>query len=786
MKWLAAAAPAMLLLAGGVASAQETPFDMSTERGETQGGQPPPAAQPPAAQPPDRQPAPAQPPQALPEPPAPAPGEAPPAEVWRRPLVPTASLTLDGENPRRSWALHLTPQQASSAATLTYAYQNAVVVAPESSRLRIQFNGVDVVSEPVASPDGSAARAAVVPAQILRAGRNEITFAAEQRHRTDCSVESTYELWTEIDAAQTSLGFASAEASTFHSADDLRALSPDASGKAVVDIVAPALATSDIGADLVELAQVIALHAPLPGLEFTVGASRPAAAGSLIVLVGTFDEIAPEGGAPGLHASGPVAQFATTDAGETPLFVVAGGSREEWREAVAGLRRTIDRPQGTQREVLRTETWRLPDAPMLYGSRRLAFSELGLRSTEFTGRRFHTEFQFAAPADFYAESYGEALILLDAAYSAEVLPGSLINVYVNGNIAASVPVTATGGAVMSKQPIKVTMRHFRPGLNVVAIDAELRTQADAACAPGSTAPERPRFALFETSQFVMPAFGRVGQRPNLAALSGTGFPYGFAGEPVMVVAARGSHEAVAAAAAIFSRMAISASRVIDAEFVSSIDVARGRNAVIIGPINQIADSALQQLGVNPASRTAWASGAPPAEQTVSPEQWQLEVQGSWIRRTLRTFETWMSQTFNITDDMLRFAPGPDEVFTPPATATLLVAQHSNPDDTGVWTLMTAPSAELLYDSVTAVTGQAHWSALGGHLSTFDIRTGRLDTVPVNSFRFVETQPRSLANARLVIANWLSANILSYALILILVCLTLGVSTSMLLRRLGRR
>ena len=57
--------------------------------------------------------------------------------------------------------------------------------------------------------------------------------------------------------------------------------------------------------------------------------------------------------------------------------------------------------------------------------------------------------QFAVPADFYADTYGEARLLLDAAYSEAVLPGSLVNVYVNGSIASSTPLTARRGAVRS-------------------------------------------------------------------------------------------------------------------------------------------------------------------------------------------------------------------------------------------------------------------------------------------------------------------------------------------------
>jgi len=51
---------------------------------------------------------------------------------------------------------------------------------------------------------------------------------------------------------------------------------------------------------------------------------------------------------------------------------------------------------------------------------------------------------------------------------------------------------------------------------------------------------------------------------------------------------------------------------------------------------------------------------------------------------------------------------------------------------------------------------------------------------------VQTLPPSLTNLRLVAANWMSANILPYAVLMLACCTFLGVATSLLLNRLGRR
>jgi hypothetical protein len=63
---------------------------------------------------------------------------------------------------------------------------------------------------------------------------------------------------------------------------------------------------------------------------------------------------------------------------------------------------------------------------------------------------------------------------------------------------------------------------------------------------------------------------------------------------------------------------------------------------------------------------------------------------------------------------------------------------------------------------------------------------KLQVEPINDFRFVQTLPPSLTNLRLVAANWMSANILQYALLMLVCCVFLGAATYLLLNRLGRR
>lgn len=768
MKTLAAAI-ALLLAGAGSLHAQPAPFDMSPERPSVRQAEPQESD--------------------LEEETAERAEAAAPATEMRRFLLADGRIFLSGETAARAWGLHLTQAQAASPVRLRLGYRNSLVVAPEASRLQLLVNGTLVIDEPVRSADGFSELAADLPEGLLRAGRNDIAIRAWHRHRTDCTIASTYDLWSEIDPSRSYLSFADPAAATLSSFEDLRTLGPDAEGRVRVSIVAPAITSDDIRAEIMRLAQAVALHINLPDLDFSVHADPAQDDATLRVLLGSADELAQLGGNLGITApTGPVAAFLPAREGQPATLLVSGRNREDWTTAIERMTASVDRPVGQMRDVLVTEPWQAPDAPMIYGARDLSLAELGIRSEQFSGRRHTADFRFAVPADFFADSYGEARLLIDAARSEAVLPGSLINVYVNGSIASATPIVTSRGGVIDRRPINLTMRHFLPGLNHIRIETILVTQQDAVCLPGATADTTTRFALFDTSRFVVPDFARIGRQPDLAAFGGVGFPYGQAQEPVAIVTERADAAGLSAAANMLARMALSAGRSIRAVFTASADAARSRDAIFIAPINGVPAGVLGQVGVTEESRTAWNVShgqAAPADggRRADAEAWRRELEG---RGWFGDVRNWFSRTFEITADMLRFAPRADVAFTPSDPAILMVAQGLNPAGNGVWTLATAPDAAMLEEGMKALTDLDVWRGLSGHLLTLESDLETVHAVPATRSRFTETRPPSFGNYRLVVANWLSSNILSYALVLVLACLMLGIATSMLMSRLGRR
>jgi cellulose synthase operon protein B len=820
MRRFAAALALSVLIAAPAFAQQGNPFDMGTER--RQQGMPDTPAQPAPVQPaptapapstPVRPPNPAETPRAAtPAPSSPAaPRTAAPAAQPARPVTPTpahaqvgettarrylvpfSDLRLNGEIEQRAWSIHLTAEQAEQGARLHAAYQNSVFVAPETSRLTITINDVPIASEPISSSEQVSERGFDIPAGVLKAGANIIRFGASQRHRTDCTIESTYELWTQIDPQRTYISFGGPVARQFGRLDDLRAVGVDGQGRTRFRIIAPSLDQLGATDTLMRLAQGLALVGGMPNQSFTFrrqadGDLQP---GEIAVFVGTSEEL--RAVMPSLNPTSDNAAVASfvdyPGTSRTSALVLSGPS---W-PAIAGLIdsfvASLDGTSTQRREMLATDTWRGMDTPFLFSDTTLDFASLGVPSQEFSGRLFRTNFTIGVPADFYANAYGEAQILLDAAYVPDVLPGSHIDIFVNGNIASTVPITSSGGAVLRQLPIKLTLRHFRPGVNTITIEAALRTASDASCAPGTIGEERPRFALFGTSQFHMPDFARIAQVPNVAATAGIGFPYFLEQERTSLFLGRIDEPTLSAAATFLGKIATASHRVIPLDVTISAARIAGRNAFFVGAISDVPQNILSQLKIDQDARNNWSPdtpGHPISTPGLSLQDWQQRAGSNFIGEQLTAVSDWAKENFDLSLSTLRFAPTAEDAYKPPRSARLLVAQESDPTNTGTWTAVLAPDSATLEQGMRDVSARQEWEKLHGSISIYSGPQQEMGSLPVNWFRFMPTHEITLGNARLIAANWLSDNIMSYALLLVAGSILLGLATGGLLSLLGRR
>ncbi|KRD96348.1 hypothetical protein ASE63_11685 [Bosea sp. Root381] len=774
------------------------------------------------------------PPAASPSSPAPAPALQAPVAPARpvqtnvsafRPLLPAARVNLEGEADTRTWSFHLTQDEAGADIDLNVAYQNALVVMPEASRLVVRVNNERVLEAPVASSERQASLSAKLRKGLLRPGQNTIRFEVAQRHRTDCSVASTYELWTRIEGAGTGLVFRAVSPSLrqLRNLDDLPAVGADESGQTTLRIIAPSVSRSVAGNPIMAVAQALALRGGFsqPVVEVMERPEGAIRAGTLAVVLGITAELPEVLAEVPEQAKGRSFVGFVSDARLGPsTLLIAGNTWQDVENAIeTTLTKPMRRPPNMTRRVMDTASWHLPAAPVITDERALSFSELGIPTQEFTGRRLRVRAVVAFPGDFYAGAYGEATLYLDGAYSPEVRPGdSHLEVFVNGRVAATVPLNAAGGGYFRRFPINLPLRNFRAGINEIWFEAVTVSASDLACGPGATLPGANRFALFDSTELAFPDFAKIGVMPNLAATAGTAFPYSVATRTSLIL---GRQDAMnyGAAATLLARLAQQANRPLAIDALSSTSTASGQPTLIVGAAGQLPSGVLPRVGVSENVRTTWPAradeavvgpdsegsavfdaviksfqgrhGRPVTEAESTPrsndelrDRWRSSLGGP-LARYFVSFDQWLQRTFSLSFAQLRVPSGATTLYDPAAGTDMIVAQAVDPDSGEVWTAFVARRTTALESTIARLTKPGNWAGLSGKLTAYQGSQGFQVQEPEKT-NFVATRAFSLANMRLVLANWMSSNIAIYALAVLVACIVLGIGTSLVLRQVGQR
>ena len=535
----------------------------------------------------------------------------------------------------------------------------------------------------------------------------------------------------------------------------------------------------------------------------------PSPIGTIKVVMGLAGEL--RGFLPGVPESAlaqPLTMMMQEPGSAGSTLVVTGPSWNDLDTAIAVIGAQAIHAASVERGIVDTASWHWPDVQTAFGRHSFRFSDLGISTQEFSGRRMKNRFMLNLPPDFYATEYGEALLYLDTAYTAAVKPGSHVNVFVNDRISTQLVITAHGD-VVRRLAIRLPLKNFKSGLNTVSLEVGLLTDADDRCAPGETLSETNRFVLFDTSTLEFPDFGRIGRQPDLGVLSAGHFPN--EDVPTTVVLARPDTLNVSAAGTFLARMARSAGKPMRTQFTNAAST-DDESVLFIGAVEQIPSGILSRTRVSEHLRMIWP--ATPLQHDASAQQAAAadfsmtvksasadrsgtastdEVRKRWsetfrrqgiVQQTIGTIQDWMEETFSLSLNSLSLNQRIDAPYEPPQRSTLLIAQNRTPD-AGIWTLVTARTEEALAEEMARLADPLLWSKVSGRAVALDPRESRLQMEPIQDYDFVQTQPFSLLNLRLVAANWMSANILQYALLMVVCCIFLGTGTYLLLKRLGR-
>jgi hypothetical protein len=760
-----------------------------------------------------------------------------------RPVLPRPDLRLTGEVDFTILTAYLSAAEAARPAVFSIGIVNSVLVMPEASRLRVVINGRVVTDMQINSPGRAGRQETPLPPGLLKPGPNVIRIEATQRHRVDCSLRATYELWTQLVPSLTGFAFQGGPVPV-SGLGDLPAVGVDDSGATRINVVP----VGPTGPDrLSRIAAAVSAASVFGRFDHPVakivepGTRLDRLPGHLALVVGTaaavreVTEIAA-----GEAAARPVVALMPDPRTQVPTLVVSGPTPEDVDRALARLavqaeRSALDAPD-------RRFPWRSPDVPVFHGGEAMSLAELGLQTTEFSGRRFQTHFDVALPDDFYAAAYGEANLLLDAAFTPEVRAGSTIDIYVNQALAVTVNITSQDGGLFDQRLVKIPLRNFRPGPNRVHIEANLITDADERCLPGATMPGRDRFVMFSSSVFRVPPFARFGELPNLAAFAAGAFPYrdggntGGVAPPIPVYLAGEGPSSIAAAATFLARLSVSTGTPLGNRFLSNAVELEGRSALVVGAAPDLDPQILSAAGLADAVRAAWATpvaapgaaaaaagtpdeyesvlarlralrlgiepevpapanvpGAaqPPPPDAAGPtsevyERWRSGVGGTGVSDVVQQFTDWLRESFGLTLDMLHLAEAENRTVRLAPRTTVVVAQARGPGSAvSTWTVVTAPSGPLLAAGVEGITAPQTWFTMDGSVAAYQETSGLVQDFFPGERYHVQTVPFSFQNARLIAANWFSINVLEYALALMLSSGSLGIVSWVLIRQIGR-
>jgi hypothetical protein len=649
---------------------------------------------------------------------------------------------LSGESDTAEFTVWVSKSEAEAGGDIVLAYKNAVSVLPDTGLASVEINGKPAGEFKIASPFDFTARSFRAGPGVLRAGYNVVRLKVSQHHRVDCSLQATYELWTDINPARS--GFKPASADIVTAFADLNKAGRLENGATDLRVVTPATTDAALLNAASGVTQAVGLYLGRPDLAVSLS-DRPGQGPGIDLYLMTSGEagvsVAP-GGEPGRIA---LTFRAPSAAGLHDLLVATVK-----KEMMAGLRDLNGRKRFGEIRL---------DA-----GRTATLKDMGFRSETFAGRMMRTRFDMTMLADFYPADYGSVALKLSAATAPGLEPQSQMLVRVNDVVVNAFPFRNTDGQNFDEKLIELPLRAFRPGVNRVEMLAELPRASDQACAPDAREDDKPRYILLDKTSISVPELARVTRLPDLGAMTGAAYPYGD-GKPFPVYLDQAAPDTAGAALTLLSRLAQSAQAPVNADFRIGrpAGAVTGDALVLIGSGETLEQSSAADTQA-PSSVSFEQTGA--IDTTASAGEDQLIAAFRQSASDADTELSWSSRLGALTDRLgLRFTRWlnyQSETSAAPdlRNALVTIAQTASAGD-GATTEIRANTPEDLARGVTKLTRSDIWPQLSGGSAALSADAGALAALDGPSPRFNDVTEQSVGNYRRIAAAWLSDNFKIY-------------------------
>ncbi|MGE3247075.1 MAG: cellulose biosynthesis cyclic di-GMP-binding regulatory protein BcsB, partial [Beijerinckiaceae bacterium] len=725
-------------------------------------------------------------------------------------------------------------------------YLSAVSVMPEASRLKLVINDTIIGIANIYPTRGSRTIVFDVPPGLIEPGFNSVRLTAEQRHRVDCSISSTYELWTQIDPTRTGFVFPSNDEGVTRLAD-LPALPPDNQGALPIRVVSPAKTTTAQIERLMRAVQRITL---LGRFEQPVTDVGPLAKGQygINLVIGTIEEIGPIARTLGVGAvAGPRVILLPVRNDYRTTIVVTGRTQEDLDFALMQI--IPDKtPPGSKAGLRAIHAY---PGYRIKGGERVKLRDMGMASEEFSGRLYKAAFNVIMPPDFYAADYGKAYLDLAGGYAPGLTNAAQIVVSVNGRNAVSMKLPKSSGDVFKQSPIPLRLGHLRPGLNRIELEAQVPVPEDKACDPLAVIGGRNRFLLLETTEFVLPEIARIARSPDLAVTTTGAFPFVGTGDRPILFVPHADSAAISAAATLASHLAIAGGDVIDFRFTTKRPENGSGATLVIAPHTTIDSKLVTALGLSPETlhsiwgkrvkdrpdsgreedltrweritkerlilqrnfpaachmrqppggyKTAFMMDMTPVAAIENEpgkrdlfEEWDQRIRSQskimgYVSGFIKGVSDWTQGKFSVARIWIGSQIDASEEESPMnESASLILAQNIiGKSSKNIWTLISAPNTGLLNQAVGCLVDPRVWQQINGKIAVLNASEGSVAVIPVTDSTLIPTQPLSVANLRLIVAGWFSLNSKIYVLCALLIAFLLALSTNWFVRNAGRK
>ncbi len=713
------------------------------------------------------------------------------------------ALFFNGESASKEYAFYVLPAEIAGTTKLLLSLQTSISTAPESSSMRVFVNDQEIGTIKLAAGDPYQVELKV-PNGLVQPGYNAVSILVDQKHRVDCSVDATYELWTQVDPEHSGFVFSGNAKAGGNSVPDLIALGGITDGRTPIHGQVASGASSAEYNRILAVIQSLAIAGSFDRPAVTIGAERGQGPG-IDVVVGTRSTVAEAIGADRAAGLKDGVSVLSDEANQRKVLVITGKTTGDVDAAVEDFQRLGEQQQndGTPQGLRALANAK---GRSLTPNSLVPLQNLGFIAQPFSGRLYKERVNFSMPSDFYPGDYGSMVLHLSAQYAANLSRDAELVLRANGETVADITLGASRTGVIDDQRLPIPLSKLRPGENTIEFEARLPTAADAVCDPlAGTNEDRARLSVSGSSFLEIPSFARVGRYPDIAALvSGASFSDHQASDTTSIYVAGLNTPSLDAAGSFLAKMAYSSGHVLPVDVTTTVPDAGQRRIMAFGSFTKVPQEIQNETGLDLSSAPDGLSAAVEKSnrgQAVA----SLSFGGASSKEAAPASEapSEMSKIFAPATDLieavkapaqsllaeLRLTPAGDtknssSAFRPDDKTGLLIAQKEMPSG-GVWTVVSSPSEETLSTTIDAVMERSTWTRLNGSIQSFSTTGQVLGQVSPRDVSLFQTQPLSIGNVRLIIAGWFSNHAMEYTLSQAGAAIVLGASTFLLLR-LGRR